>query len=419
MSVRTQSRPKLKKARQRLVEDALGRLERSGYDQKTQSRYARIWRSLLRFTADLPLRRALSPPLIRQYLASRGIPDPYSTSLRSYEAVVRRAVRIFVEITKHGCFRSRMRMKPSPALPGSLGRELPGYELFCKEHLKHRPRTVYNHRKSVLRFLKFLESQGISSLQAVRPKVLTDFLCSQVGLRPSSLAVMVGHVRAFLRYLFMRGLLKEKVVVPRVKTRFPLGFHARPVWPEEAVESLLRSVDRSSPVGKRDYAILVLACRLGLRGSDIRSLRLEDIRWEEARITVTQSKTSRRLTLPLENEVGEALVDYLRHGRPATDYREVFLRVRAPIEPMGRLGPAHVVRFHLQRAGISLPPGSQRGVHALRHALAVRLLKAGEPLETIAGVLGHISIETTRGYTRLDVQSLRSVAMDPDEVLRA
>ena len=105
------------------------------------------------------------------------------------------------------------------------------------------------------------------------------------------------------------------------------------VWPAKAVEELLAAVGRRTPAGKRDYAVLLLACRFGLRPSDIRSLRIDDIHWSDGRIDLCQSKTSQPLTLPLRDDVAEALIDYLRNGRPTTSYREVFLKARPPVEP--------------------------------------------------------------------------------------
>jgi integrase len=191
-----------------------------------------------------------------------------------------------------------------------------------------------------------------------------------------------------------------------------------PVWPPEAVEALLGAVDRSSRLGKRDYAILLLAARLGLRACDIRALKLDNIQWAEARLTLNQSKTGRYLSLPLSEELGQALIDYLRHARPQSPHREVFLRARAPYEPFGPTNPLYgVITGTLRRANISLPRGMPRGLHSLRHTLATRLVQTGKPLESVAAVLGHSSIESTRIYTHLDVGALSSVALDPEEVL--
>jgi site-specific recombinase XerD len=187
------------------------------------------------------------------------------------------------------------------------------------------------------------------------------------------------------------------------------------VWSGADVEALLAAVDRASPKGKRDYAILLLACRLGLRVSDVRGLCLEDLHWREARIEMTQTKTGAPLTLPLTEEVGGALIDYLQHGRPVTPHREVFLRLKAPVEPFsGNDNLHHILTFYRQRAGIVLPAQARSGLHSLRHTVATRLLEAGTPLETIAGILGHLSLESTQIYAKVDIEALRRAALDPE-----
>ena len=134
------------------------------------------------------------------------------------------------------------------------------------------------------------------------------------------------------------------------------------------------------------------------------------------RIEFPQSKTGVSLTLPLIPAVGEAIIDYLRHGRPPTQHREVFLRLHAPFDPLWTQSLWHIVAFYRRRAGVRGPRNGGAGLHSLRHTLATRLLRAGVPLETISQVLGHVSSESTRVYTKVDLDALRGVALDPEEV---
>jgi integrase len=156
-----------------------------------------------------------------------------------------------------------------------------------------------------------------------------------------------------------------------------------------------------------------------MRSGDIRDLRLDDLDWERARIRIIQSKTGTPLELPLPSDVGDALIDYLRHGRPVTVRREIFLRNHAPFEPFGPDNNLYsIITDYRRKAGIKLPRLNSSGLHSLRHTLASRLLEAGTPLDTIAGVMGHLSLDTTRLYTRINVEALRQAALDPEEVLR-
>ena len=206
--------------------------------------------------------------------------------------------------------------------------------------------------------------------------------------------------------------------VPKIRVRW--GELIPSVWKSEDVDALLAAVDRSSPCGKRDYAILLLAVRLGMRVSDIRNLRFENLLWEQARIEIKQVKNSEPLALPLTEELGDALIDYLRYGRPESQRREVFLRANAPFEPFGQNNNLYyIITRYRRRAAIKLPVQNQKGMHSLRHTLASRLLEADIPLETISGIMGHISMDTTRIYTKIDIGALQSVAIDPEEVTHA
>ncbi len=218
----------------------------------------------------------------------------------------------------------------------------------------------------------------------------------------------------------MRGILRKDLSVVLPTIRVPRDAAIPSVWDHELVIRLLAAVDRSSAKGKRDYAILLLACRLGLRAGDIRQLKLDQLHWDDSTIEVRQSKTGNPLILPLTTEVGEALIDYLKSGRPETVHREVFLKVKPPFDPFGADNNLHdIVSYWRQLAGVKFRSAQKRGMHSLRHTLATRLLEKGTPFPTIAEILGHTSLESTRIYAKADVEALRSVALDPEEVTHA
>ena len=155
-----------------------------------------------------------------------------------------------------------------------------------------------------------------------------------------------------------------------------------------------------------------------MRPSDIRGLTLDDIDWRNACIAIRQVKTARPLALPLFPDTAEALIQYLRDGRPNVTHRSVFLRHRAPFEPFAAENNLMaIMRIALRRAGLADRKG-RRVLYLFRHTLATRLLSAGRPLKAIADVLGHSSIQTTYGYTRVDLVGLRAVAISEQEVVR-
>ena len=170
------------------------------------------------------------------------------------------------------------------------------------------------------------------------------------------------------------------------------------------------------PIGRRDYAVLLLAARYGLRPCDLRQLRLDAVGWRERMLSITQAKTGRVLILPLLPDVADALIAYLRNGRPATSARHVFVRHKAPFEPfVAANNLATIMRQALQRIGLDQREG-RRGLYLLRHTLASRMLASGCPLKRIGDVLGHASTDTTMEYASVDLTALRRVAITETEV---
>jgi len=178
--------------------------------------------------------------------------------------------------------------------------------------------------------------------------------------------------------------------------------------PANQVQQLLNSINRNTALGRRDYAVLLVLARLGLRASEAAFLELDDINWKGGQLSI-RGKAGKRSDLPLPPEVGKAIAAYLRNGRPPSTSRRVFLRARAPIRGFrGASGVGSIVRHRLQRAGIDAPT---YGAHQFRHGLACELLRQGASLGEIGEVLGHKSPETTRIYAKVDLEALRTLAL--------
>jgi site-specific recombinase XerD len=399
-----------------LVQAALQSMKGLGYSPGYLRLCRGVWQDFLHFAYHSPTAEAFSQELVTRFLTSRGIP-PESAALRftSRQRLIRAVMRILSEFSFHGCYQRRRCAVPKVILAAPLQALLSDYQGFSRQHLRCTPGTMRCRTRHLTRFLYFLESHQVHDLVTLQAGHLSAFVRSQIHLRPKTIAVIVSDLRSFLRFLCLRGILAEDLSAHVPKVRMARNGHVPTVWNREQIPALLAAVDRGSPKGKRDYAILLLACRLGLRVSDIRCLRLEHLNWKESRIEMTQAKTGALVVLPLTEEVGEALIDYLRHGRPVTSHREVFLRINAPVEPFGSNDNLHhIITFYRQRAGIALPPQRGTGLHSLRHTVATWLLEAGTSLETIASILGHRSLESTQIYTKIDVETLRQAALDPE-----
>lgn len=268
--------------------------------------------------------------------------------------------------------------------------------------------TVLSHRRTTQSFLRHLEEVG-AAVRCIHPSKIESYIAN-AGKRLSraSLQHEVAALRGFLRFLSTGGRaptgLDCQIDTPRLYRLEQLP-HALP-W--ETVRTLLESVDRTSPMGIRDYAMFLLIATYGLRASEIAAISLEDIRWRQRILRVHQWKTSSPLELPLTNEALSALVKHLKRTPPPAPYRRVFLRMRAP---MGVLKPTAVTEAFqalVRKSGLSIP---YQGPHCLRHSYAVHLLKNGTPLKTIGDILGHRTAESTWMYLRLATEDLRAVAL--------
>ena len=184
------------------------------------------------------------------------------------------------------------------------------------------------------------------------------------------------------------------------------------VYTKEEVEALIKSIDRSSPKGKRDYAIVLLTARLGLRATDVCCLTFENLKWEKSLIVFNQNKTGNKVEFPLISEIGEAIIDYLKFGRPESELPYLFLKVTSPYDRLNRSTLHSIVTLYLNRAGIQYKNERKHGPHALRHSLAGVLLQKKIPVPVISEVLGHKNTESTRYYLRIDLNSLRQCALE-------
>lgn len=257
---------------------------------------------------------------------------------------------------------------------------------------------------------------GVARVDAIAPLHLQQFLAQRDQLAVATRRTYAVTLRSFLAWAYGAGLAPFDW---RVAVMSPHRFRQAGVrdWlPELDITRILAAVDRSTPIGRRDYAVLVLAARYGLRPSDIRGLSLAASDWRHGILSIQQAKTGRTLVLPLVPDVVEALTAYLRDGRPPTTSRLVFVRHRAPCEPfVATNNLATIMRGALRRAGLAERTG-RRGLYLFRHSLASRMLAAGCAIKVIGDVLGHASTETTMEYAAVDLTALRRVAVSEAEV---
>jgi integrase len=405
----------------RLVADALGEIERLGYSRRSRNRYRAIWNHLIDFSQQRELGDEFSADVAARFLEEYRVRDEQADKPgEGWRGHMVFGIKVLADFAKNGRIERAVTEVHAIDLLPAMQNILRDYEQYCKDRLYVGPATRHRRKTELTIFLDFLHSRKERTLDQIQALDLSEFVSSRDHLQPKTVSVIVSDVRSFLRFLTMRGILPKDLSMELPKIRVPRDATIPSVWDHELVVRLLGAVDRSSAKGKRDYAILLLACRLGMRVGDIRTLKLENLHWVDSTIEITQAKTGTPLSLPLTNEVGEALIDYLKLARPQTTHRDLFLKVKPPFDPFSENNSLyHIVTYWRQLAGITFRTPQKRGIHSLRHTLATRLLEKGTPFTTIAEILGHTSLESTRIYAKADVEALRSVALDPEEVNHA
>jgi len=285
--------------------------------------------------------------------------------------------------------------------------------LKCERNLAEK--TIEQHQLYLTPFLEDLGAAPAESLRGLSPEQVLSFF--KTNAQDKGLSVrqcMQGALRVFLSFCFKRGYLNRDLAqaVPKIRT-YKMSGVPRGISDEDAIKTL-ENIERTTPIGLRDFAIIQLLHTYGVRGGHVRALKLEDIQWRENQIRFAAHKGGKQIVEPLFDEVGESLLEYLRCGRPQAPYPEVFLTTRRPFRPLRC--PATVsflVAQRMSQAGVSRP---KMGSHVFRHGFASRMLQQGQSIKTIADLLGHRNINTTFIYTKVDLETLKQAPLDWPEV---
>jgi len=331
--------------------------------------------------------------------------DYHELTIREKEVVGN--VNILIEFLETGAVQFK---KEQINLDGPIGALMIQYIAFRKDQRLHKS-TISIHECHLSRFLHFLRNNNIEAITSVRIIHIFDYIISISNSTKASPRMSIQVLRGFFRYLHTKRILETdfSILIPRSK------YKSQPRLPstysKEEVEKLIASVERSSFTGRRDYAIILLAARLGLRNSDIANLKFENLFWEHNMIRLVQYKTDKEIELPLLPEVGNAIIDYLKYSRQHSEEPFIFLTSRLPIKPLTIMGNTSIVQRAFARAGIDTK-NKHHGPHALRHSLAKRLLEQQTMLPVISEVLGHENTESTKFYLRVDLSSMQKCALD-------
>ncbi len=348
-------------------------------------------------------RRTLGAGDLSTELAARFLRRSNTGGIRPHE---RASLNHILEYLHRAGMAARDASAPEPAPVERLVEE---FRRYLRHDRALAEATLQGYCARVRLFLSVCFGTGPVELPRLSVKDVEDFAMHYAQGRTSkSTQTMLTALRSWLRFLYLRELISEELA-DRVPSVAFWRQASHPKWlADEDIERVLNGCDRHSAIGQRDYAVLLLLARLGLRAGEVLLLELDDIRWEAAEITI-HGKGPRLKRFPLPDDVGAAIAAYLKNARPRCDSRRVFLRVRAPYRGLGHASTVDtIVSDALQRAGLDPP---MKGAHLFRHSLATRMLRNGATLIEIGQILHHANPDTTSIYAKVDIDGLRGLAM--------
>jgi len=339
----------------------------------------------------------------------------FEGSLKQSEVQNLRVIRMLGDFQLHGSVLRRY-YKHKEILHSQYFIEvISNFKQYCIDK-EYSSVTIGHYTKQSARFLDYCDSQRLTSCNEINLTLINNYLKTLAGYAYKTVELQLCSLRSFFKYLHLNNItnadysLKIPMVQSRKQTRIPS------VWSVDDLKKLISAIDRGSPMGKRDYAMILLACRLGLRITDIKKLTFKNFHWNDNQLVFIQSKTRTTISLPLVQDVGWAVIDYLKYGRPKVESSCVFVRHVAPFLPFSEDDHLHqIIVKYMRLAHIPISSKKRVGMHSLRHTLASLLLENNTPLPTISDVLGHVDTESTAVYLKVDIKKLKECALNLKE----
>lgn len=393
-------------------------LLRLGYTKGSMSFYRRRWNQLMAYAEDRGeyfYTERLGMDFLKEFFGISQ--EDFSRSLPQAETQEIRVIRMVGDFQlHHAVLRRYFKHKEILTVPFFVDIRS-RFRSFC-EKKGYSQVTTGHYVKQSSYLMDYLAAQGMDDFTEVTLDTVNAYIRTLAGFSYKTVEQHICSLRAFFRFLYQEGTVPDDLAakMPMVKARKQAAIPS--VWTHEELKQLIGAIDRGSPKGKRDYAIILIACRLGLRCTDIKNLCFENFNWTEKKIRFTQSKTGQPMELPLVPDVGWAVIDYLKYGRPKVDSSRIFVRHMAPFLPfaeddhLDQLIRAYMVKAHIPMRG------KHRGMHSLRHTMASVLLEKDTPLPVISDIIGHLDTNSTAVYLKVDMERLAECPLDFEEVIR-
>lgn len=391
-----------------LIQQTTQFLNELNYSEGTKCQYIRNWGHLQNY-ANRRNYNTFSSELGDEFLLNYyGIKQ--GNKLSASQVFKVRCVKVLNEFIQH----QRFHKCHQP-----IGRKVPNqFQNILMEYIHEQKvfrlsqRTIKGKEISIIRFLRFLDKDNMIDISSLCSSDVFSYLDTLNEYSSSTRSGIIFTLRDYLAFL-----VSKEYVGSGLNQLFPIIFSNKferipSYYSTEEIQKILLQVDRNTKIGRRDYIILILAIQLGMRAGDIRLLKIENIRWHLNTIEFIQEKTKIPLQLPLTENLKYALIDYMKNSRPSSNNPYVFIRHRAPFIPFSTGNVFwSTINKYINAAGINVN-NRKHGLHSMRHSLASNLLKQNTPLPVITGVLGHENSNTTKLYLRIDIEQLRSVALE-------
>jgi len=376
--------------------------------ETTVSRHKEHWQNLLDFAKEQGL--SCSGEIVcEQFIESRLNAD---SGLDNRKRQLLYSTKLLREYLNKGVI---LNPKESIILSGAIGCAMS--EFIAEKESEHlRTSSLHTYKLQLSRFFRYLTLNKIEEIGAIRVEHILLYIRQLPVEHKSNLYIAASIIKRFLKWLYENRMLSINLSIRIPSGRYVQQSELPAVYTKEEIGLLLEDgVDRGNPTGKRNYLVLLLAARLGLRSSDICNLKFENIHWDKNILLLEQVKTGRALELPLLADVGNAIIDYLRYGRPQSNEQYVVLTSNPPYRKMMSCSIFYIVTAAFKRAGINTA-NKRHGAHSLRHSLAARMLEGQTTLAVISEVLGHEKTDSTMYYLRIDLHALSACMLDVSPV---
>jgi len=389
-------------------------LIRMGYAESTLNYYRTNWKKIVAHFDALD-ETYFSEAIAMEYVDNKCgfFEKEQAGTLTQSNIYLFRIVRMIGDFAQHGTVLRRY-MRSLSRVNDPLNQELlDKFKSHCKSN-GYAVSTFKGYTRTAENILSYMEAHDVS-LKALKSVDLTAFVKTLLGYSYKMVEYVLCGSRVFLRFLYNEGAVLADFTesLPNIQSRKQTRIPS--VWDKSDLLKLLDAIDRGNPSGKRDYAIILLVARLGLRCIDVKRLTFSNFNWNESYFEFSQSKTKHLVRLPILKDVGWAIIDYIKNGRPITDSPYVFLRHLAPIEPFSEEDHLRqIVVKYMRLAKLPISGKKKVGMHSFRHTLATSLMENHTPIEDIAGILGQQSTESTPTYLKSSLNLLRECALNPE-----